>query len=246
MKKFSIQSITIIVNKEKQLITSFENKTDKFILYSKVNNLNDENDLFQIMEFAEEMNITPKKKFSDMGFKIKVNNEHKLNTLYHCENNVYFLKNNKNIIINNANYKPILFSGKIFNMENNTNITTNNTDKNIVVNDPELEKLNVIKSDEKKEDLINSILNKPNKELDEKHKKLIEFEKQRKDMEEKQKKILEEEKALKKKLIEEEAVKKKLVEVEEAKKKVAEEEKLKQQEKLLEEEKKRKLLKKKS
>ena len=250
MKKFSIQSITILVNKEKQLITSFENKTDKFILYSKINNLAEENDLFQVMEFSEELNITPKKKFNDMNFHIKVNSTNKLNTLYHGDNITYFLKNNKNIIISNPNYKPILFNGKIFNNDN----TNTNTDKNILVNSEEPEKLNIIKSDEKKAGLIDSILNKTNKEdtekdkqkkeLDEKHKKLIEYEKHRKDMEEKQKKILEEEKEKQKKLLEEEeAVKKKLADEEETNnKKLAEEEEAKKKKLVAEEAKKKKLV----
>jgi hypothetical protein len=187
MKKFSIQSNTIIVNKEKKQITSFDDKGIKHILYSKINTLASDNDLFQIMEFSEKLNITPKKKFSDMHFDIKINNDKKLNTLYHGENIVYFLKNNKNIIINNEDYKLILFDGKVFGQD--IKDTLKETDKNILVNNTEIQKINVVKSEEKKLDLIDSILNKSDKEKELQQKKLLEEqEREKKLLEEKKKK----------------------------------------------------------
>ena len=192
MKKFSIQSNTIIVNKEKQQIASFDDKGIKHILYSKINNLASENDLFQIVEFTEKLNITPKKKFSDMNFNIKINNDKKLNTLYHGENVVYFLKNNKNIIINNSDYKLILFDGKVFGQD--IKDTLKETDKNILVNNTEIQKINVVKSEEKKLDLIDSILNKSDKEKELQQKKLLEEQekKQKEELDEQKKKEKEE------------------------------------------------------
>ena len=232
MKKFSIQSNTIIVNKEKQQITSFDDKGIKHILYCKVNNLASDNDLFQIMEFTEKLNITPKKKFSDMHFDIKINNDKKLNTLYHGENVVYFLKNNKNIIINNEDYKLILFDGKIFGQDTLKD-NLKETDKNILVNDTEIQKINVLKSEEKKLDLIDSILNKSDKEKELQQKKLLEEQekKQKEELEKKKKEELEEQK---KKLLEEQEKKQKveLEKLEKQQKKLLEEQEKKQKEEL--------------
>ena len=246
MKKFSIQSNTIIVNKEKQQIASFDDKGIKHILYSKINNLASENDLFQIVEFTEKLNITPKKKFSDMHFDIKINNDNKLNTLYHGENVVYFLKNNKNIIINNSDYKLILFDGKVFGQD--IKDTLKETDKNILVNNTEIQKINVVKSEEKKLDLIDSILNKSDKEKELQQKKLLEEQekKQKEELDEQKKKEKEELEKKQKEELEkkqkEELEKKQKEELEKKQKEELEkkqkEELEKQQKKLLEEQKK--------
>ena len=64
MKKLTIQNMVILVNKEKISIISLENKTEKYILYSG-QNLDESNinkNLFEKMEFNENLSITPKKK----------------------------------------------------------------------------------------------------------------------------------------------------------------------------------------
>jgi len=163
MKKLSIQNLTISINQEKYSILSFENKTDKYILY--INPTNKQDDLFEKMEFKEELNITPKKKLKDLNFNVKIDTEKYTYSLYHGNNPVYFLKNNKNIIVNNLNFKLILGDGKIYSI---------GSDKNIVVNDQCPTKLNIIKSEpEIKKNLVDSILEKSDsKDLEDK-KKLI-------------------------------------------------------------------------
>ena len=60
MKKFSIQSLAIMSNKEKINIISLEHKNDKYILYSNTDSGNIDENFFIKMEFTENIQITPK------------------------------------------------------------------------------------------------------------------------------------------------------------------------------------------
>ena len=140
MKKFSIETKTIMLNKEKINIISLENKNDKFIIYSELNIQENKinKDLFTKMEFPENIQITPKKKFNDLKFTIELNKGNKMYKLLKNNNEVYYLNNNKNIIINNDTLKLILNNGNLYSTikeESKNNLVDNilsNSKKNIV------------------------------------------------------------------------------------------------------------------
>jgi len=142
MKKFSIESKTIILNKEKINIISLENKNDKFIIYSDLNIQEDKinKDLFTKMEFYENIQILPKKKFNDLKFTVELNKENNMYNLLKDNNVVYYLNNNKNIIINNNRLKLILSNGNLYSSikeQPKNNLVDNilsNSKKNIVDN----------------------------------------------------------------------------------------------------------------
>ena len=119
MKKLTIQNLTINVNNEKINIITLENKTDKYILYSLVNNDIINDTIFQKMEFKENLQITPKKKFNDLKFSVQ-SKENNLFTLLINNKPIYYLKNNKNINITDKNLKLILSNGSIY--LNNTDV----------------------------------------------------------------------------------------------------------------------------
>jgi len=160
MKKLTIQNISILVNKEKINIISLENKTDKYILYSNTNINHEliEMNNFTKMEFNEDMQITPKKKFNDLKLNIIFNDTTKLYTLLYNGNFVYFLNNPKNIIINNSLLKIILIDGSLF---NNTDLKIN-SNKNIV-NDI-LNKNDTLENNKSNLDIFKINIS-PNKEL---------------------------------------------------------------------------------
>jgi len=131
MKKFTIQNISFIVNnKDKINILCFENKDNKYILYSN-NSLSDnsdemiDNNIFIKFEFNEIFQIMPKKRMNELFFTITTNNN--IHTLLWNNNPVYYLKNSKNIIINNNILKLILSNGLLFHNPLNTN-----KEKNII------------------------------------------------------------------------------------------------------------------
>ena len=106
MKKLNIQNTIILTNtKEKIEIISFENKTEKYILYSGININDYDINNFEKMEFNENIQITPKKKFNDLKFNI-INEKNKYSITFK-NNPVFYLKNNKNIIINDSILKII-------------------------------------------------------------------------------------------------------------------------------------------
>ena len=118
MKKLNIQSLSILINnKEKINILCLENKNEKYILYSdNNNNINEEeidNNLFKKMEFPENMQITPKKKFNDLKLSINSDLQNNIHTLLLNNKNVFYLKNSKNIIINNNKLKLVLYDGNL-------------------------------------------------------------------------------------------------------------------------------------
>jgi hypothetical protein len=90
MKKFNIENFSHKLDtKEKISILSLEDKITKYLLYTSDLTF-DENDinsnLFSKMEFNENFNILPKKRFSDL----------KLNVQKNTKNNKYALYINKN------------------------------------------------------------------------------------------------------------------------------------------------------
>ena len=135
MKKFTIQNITIIVNnQEKVNIICLECKDDKYVLYTEknINEKNIDDNTFIKFQFNENINITPKKKLTDLFFSI--NNNNNLHSLLWNNNPVYFLKNTKNIQINDINLKLILSNGVLFNniKEISLNLDVNKKEKNII------------------------------------------------------------------------------------------------------------------
>ena len=110
MKKLTIQSIAVVLNnKEKINIICLESKNEKYVIYSSLNL--DEGDIdlniFSKMEFKEDIQVTPKKKFNDSNLNI-ANNK-----ITYRNNDVYYLKNDKSIIINNK-LRPILLGGVLY------------------------------------------------------------------------------------------------------------------------------------
>ena len=139
MKKFTIQNISFIVNnKDKINILCFENKDNKYILYSN-NSLSDnsdemiDNNIFIKFEFNEIFQIMPKKRMNELFFTITTNNN--IHTLLWNNNPVYYLKNSKNIIINNNILKLILSNGLLFHKEKNIIDDILQNKKNINQND---------------------------------------------------------------------------------------------------------------
>ena len=116
MKKLNIQSLSILINnKEKINILCLENKNEKYILYSDydINEEEIDNNHFKKMEFSENMQITPKKKFNDLKLSINSDSQNNMHTLLLNNKNVFYLKNSKNIIINNHKLKLILYDGNL-------------------------------------------------------------------------------------------------------------------------------------
>jgi len=114
MKKLSIQNLSIIVNNEKINITYLENKSEKYILYSAIDEHNIDSNIFSKMEFPVNIQITPKKKMTDLKLNVQFNKSTNLFTLLLNNNPLYFIKNSKNIIVHNANLKLILQNGKLY------------------------------------------------------------------------------------------------------------------------------------
>jgi hypothetical protein len=141
MKKLSIQNLTINVNNEKINIIVFEGKNEKYILYALVNNETIDSSLFEKMEFKEDIQVTPKKKFNDLKFSI--NSKDNLFSLLINNKPVYFLKNNKNINVSDKNLRLLLSNGSIYFNESQVN-------KRVLTIDKE----------EKNKNLINDILKK--------------------------------------------------------------------------------------
>jgi hypothetical protein len=112
MKKLIIQTLTINVNNEKITLLTFEGKNEKYVLYALINSEQVDSTLFGKMEFKENLQITPKKRFNDLKFNIIT----KDNLFILLINNkpVYFLKNNKNINISDKNLKLILSNGSFY------------------------------------------------------------------------------------------------------------------------------------
>ena len=133
MKKLNIQNTIILTNtKEKIEIISFENKTEKYILYSGININDYDINNFEKMEFNENIQITPKKKFNDLKFNI-INEKNKYSITFK-NNPVFYLKNNKNIIINDSILKIITSNGGLFDYKINK-IPENNLVKDILKKD---------------------------------------------------------------------------------------------------------------
>ena len=120
MKKFNIQTSTITLNKELISIFSLELKSIKYILYSGLSideSLISAND-FEKMEFNEEIQILPKKKFNDA--KLSITKKNNINQLLYLGNPVYALKDSKNIIINDSQLTMITSFGKLYGHNNTT------------------------------------------------------------------------------------------------------------------------------
>ena len=135
MTKLNIESI-VIVSKNKEIINalSLKNKNEKYILYSKIDNSDIISDIFIKMEFTENFNIIPKKKFTELNFDIILNQNKYI--LYMNKKPVYYLKDNKNIILNNEIFKLILIDGKLYKKED---IQINESIERSVVANPPLE-----------------------------------------------------------------------------------------------------------
>jgi len=114
MKKLSIQNLSICVNNEKINITYLENKSEKYILYSAIDEHNIDSNTFSKMEFPVNIQITPKKKMNDLRLNVQFNKSTNLFTLLLNNNPLYFIKNSKNIIANNPKLKLILQNGKLY------------------------------------------------------------------------------------------------------------------------------------
>jgi hypothetical protein len=114
MKKLSIQNLSIIVNNEKINITYLENKSEKYILYSAIDEHNIDSNIFSKMEFPVNIQITPKKKMTDLKLNVQFNKNTNLYSLLLNNNHLYFIKNSKNITVNNSNLKLILQNGKLY------------------------------------------------------------------------------------------------------------------------------------
>jgi hypothetical protein len=114
MKKLSIQNLSVSVNNEKINITYLENKSEKYILYSAIDEHNIDSNTFSKMEFPVNIQITPKKKMNDLRLNVQFNKSTNLFTLLLNNNPLYFIKNSKNITINNPNLKLILQNGKLY------------------------------------------------------------------------------------------------------------------------------------
>ena len=114
MKKLSIQNLSICVNNEKINIIYLENKSEKYILYSAIDEHNIDSNTFSKMEFPVNIQITPKKKMNDLRLNVQFNKSTNLYNLLLNNNQLYFIKNSKNITVNNSNLKLILQNGKLY------------------------------------------------------------------------------------------------------------------------------------
>jgi hypothetical protein len=121
MKKFNIQTNTITLNKELISIFSLELKSIKYILYSGLSideSLIPTND-FEKMEFTDDIQILPKKKFNDA--KLTITKTNGISKILYLGNPVYSLKDSKNIIVNNPHIKLITSFGKLYDYLSNIN-----------------------------------------------------------------------------------------------------------------------------
>jgi len=115
MKRLSIQNLSIIVNNEKINIIYLENKSEKYILYSAIDEYNIDSNIFSKMAFPVNIQITPKKKMTDLKLNVQFNKSTNLYNLLLNNNQLYFIKNSKNITVHNSNLKLILQNGKLYN-----------------------------------------------------------------------------------------------------------------------------------
>jgi hypothetical protein len=153
MKKFIINTTTIIINKEKFNVINLQSSRDeKYILYSgkNIKNENIDNNIFIKFEFNENINITPKKKLNELNLSIVNNNN--LYSLNWYNNPVFYLKNSKNILINDIYLQFILSNGLLYKILDNKQLS-NNT-KEIDIN---------IDFSKKEKNIINDLLNKNKK-----------------------------------------------------------------------------------
>jgi len=111
MKKLTIESIKVTVDKENLNVILFENRTEKYVLYAKTQIDAPNDPVFKPFSFTEAVNITPKKKFSTLNFRLDHKNG--LNILYYKNYPVYFVGNNS-VNVKNSAYKLILLSGELF------------------------------------------------------------------------------------------------------------------------------------
>jgi hypothetical protein len=111
MKKLTIESLKVIVDKENLNAVLFENRTEKYVLYAKTQIDAPNDPAFKPFSFTEAINITPKKKLASLNFRLDHKNS--LNILYYKNYPVYFVSNNNLNVKNNA-YKLILLSGELF------------------------------------------------------------------------------------------------------------------------------------
>ena len=114
MKRLSIQNLSIIVNNEKINIIYLENKSEKYILYSAIDEHNIDSNIFSKMAFPVNIQITPKKKMTDLKLNVQFNKSTNLYNLLLNNNQLYFIKNSKNITTLNSNLKLILQNGKLY------------------------------------------------------------------------------------------------------------------------------------
>jgi hypothetical protein len=117
MKKFNIQGLTLIVNHTDKIIcVSIENKNEKYILYSSITAVEEyDTNLFGKMEFADDINIVPKKKCKDLSLQL-VYAKGKYNLLWK-NNPVYYLKNTKTILFDTP-FSLLLDNGNLFTKKN--------------------------------------------------------------------------------------------------------------------------------
>jgi hypothetical protein len=137
MIKFNIHNSQFNINNEIIKTASLESNSSKYILYSGIDI--DEKNIdvgdFIKMEFKEDMQILPKKKFTELNLSIIKNNG--INKLLYLDNPVYYLKDSKNPIIHD-NLKIILSNGKLhahkYTIPNNisTDLVSNILNKNKV------------------------------------------------------------------------------------------------------------------
>lgn len=122
MKRFNIQGLTLIVNNTDKIIcVSIENKNEKYILYSSTSSVEEyDTNLFGKMEFADDINIVPKKKLKDLSLNL-VYSKGKYNLLWK-NNPVYYLKNTKTIIFDTP-FTLLLDNGSLFTKKNIVSIT---------------------------------------------------------------------------------------------------------------------------
>jgi hypothetical protein len=114
MKKLSIQTLSISVNNDKINIVYLENKNEKYILYSATDETNIDNNVFSKMEFPVNIQITPKKKMTDLKLNVNFNKNNNNYYLLFNNHHVYFTKNSKNITVNYPNLKLILQNGQLY------------------------------------------------------------------------------------------------------------------------------------
>ena len=131
-KKFNLQNMFINVNNEKINILYLEAKPDKYVLYQKLNDSQENEDDFKRIDSDENFVIPFKKKFSHIFFNVVKSQKTGMYELILNKKQVYCTEYSDPIHTEHENMKLIDFQGKLFMGKREDVFTDDSVDENNV------------------------------------------------------------------------------------------------------------------